>query len=139
MTTEIHRADPQLRRVALRVIGAAALAALLALIAFRHWLDRTAETVPADAFLHTIRRTIGISSIACGLCVLVLAACAARLGRRVIAHRRWPLPSARVLRDTPVRSGNEAIAFGRLLGVAAIALVIASLAFGVLGWRCFAP
>jgi hypothetical protein len=139
MTTEIHRADPKLRRVAVRVLGAAAVAAILAVAAFRHWLERTAEVLPPAAFVHTIRWTIGVSSIACGGCVLLLAAYAAGLGRRVIRQRRWPLPSSRVLRDMPVRIGDEAVSFGRLLLIAAVALAVAALAFGVLGWRFFAP
>jgi hypothetical protein len=138
MTTEIHPADARLRRVALRVIGAAALAAVLAVAAFRHWLDRIAGTMTTEALVHTIRRTIGMSSIACGICVLMLAAYAAWLGRRVIAHRRWPLPSARVLRDTPIRSASDAVSFGRLLLAGSAALAVAALAFGVLGWRFFA-
>jgi hypothetical protein len=71
--------------------------------------------------------------------VLLLAAYAARVGRRAIEQRRWPLSSSRVLRDTPVRSGGDAVAFGRQLIGAAIVLVIAALAFGMLGWRFFAP
>lgn len=139
MSTEIHRADPQLRRIALRVLGAAAIAAVLAVALFRHWLAGVAQTMPPDVFFHTIRRMIGISSLACGLCVLLLAAYAARVGRRAIEQRRWPLSSSRVLRDTPVRSGGDAVAFGRQLIGAAIALVAAALAFGALGWRFFAP
>jgi hypothetical protein len=138
MTTEIHPADPRLRRVAFCVIGAGAIAALLGVAAFRHWLDRIAGSMTAEAFVHTVRRTIGFSSLACGVCVLLLAAYAAWLGRRVIADRRWPLPSARVLRDTPVRSDGDAISFGRLLLVAAAALAVAALAFGGLGLRFFA-
>jgi hypothetical protein len=137
MTTEIHPADPRLRRVAFCIIGACAIAALLAAAAFRQWLDRIAGTMTAEAFVHTVRRTIGLSSIACGVCVLLLAAYAAWLGRRVIAHRRWPLPLARVLRDTPVRSGGDAVSFGRILLVAAAALAVAGLTFGVLGLRFF--
>jgi hypothetical protein len=34
-----------------------------------------------------------------------------------------------------IRSGDAAVAFGRMLNIIAVVLVVLAIAFGVLGWR----
>jgi hypothetical protein len=137
MNAEIHRADPHMRRLTLVVMSAAALIAILLLAWFRHWLDRSTIATPADLFMLEMRRMIGITGMGCGLCVLLLAGYVARLARRVIEERRWPLKSSRVVLDTHVRSGEAAIRFARILNIVAILLIVLALGAGLSGWRAF--
>lgn len=135
MNIEIHRADPQLRRMTLVVLASAMLAAILLMAWFHRWLDRSTVSMPAERFMLEMHRMIGITSTASSLCVLLLAGYAARLGRRVIEARRWPLHGSRVVLDMRIRSGEAAVAFGRMLNIIAVVLVVLAIAFGVLGWR----
>jgi hypothetical protein len=137
MNAEIHRADPHMRRLTLMVMSAAVLVAILLLAWFRHWLDRSTIATPGDLLVLEMRRTIGITGMGCGVCVLLLAGYVARLARRVIEERRWPLRTSRVVRDTHVRSGEAAIRFARMLNIVAIVLIVLALGFGVSGWRLF--
>lgn len=137
MNIEIHRADPQLRRLTLVVLAFAMLAAILLLVWFHHWLDRSTVAMPAERFALEMQRMIGITSTGSGLCVLLLAGYAARLGRRVIDERRWPLRGSRVVLDTRVRTGADAVSFGRMLNIVAVVLIVLAIGFGVLGWRLF--
>jgi hypothetical protein len=135
MNIEIHRADPQLRRLTLVVLAFAMLAAILLMAWFHRWLDRSTLQMPSERLMLEMHRMIGITSTASGICVLLLAGYAARLGRRVIDARRWPLRGSRVVLDTRVRTGDAAVAFGRMLNIVAVVLIVLAFAFGVLGWR----
>jgi hypothetical protein len=135
MNAEIHRADPQMRRMTLIVLSVAVLVAIVLLAWFRHWLDRSTSATPGDLFVLEMRHMIGITGMCCGLCVLVLAGYVARLARRVIEERRWPLRTSRVVRDTHVRSGEAAIKFARMLNIIAILLIVFALGSGLAGWR----
>ena len=137
MNIEIHRADPQLRRLTLPVLAFAMLLAILLMVWFHHWLDRSTLSMPSERLVLEMHRMIGITSTGSGLCTLLLAGYAARLGRRVIEERRWPLRGSRVVLDTRVRSGDDAAAFGRMLNVVAVVLIVLAIGFGVLGWRLF--
>jgi hypothetical protein len=135
MNVELHRADPRLRRLTLVVMGIGLLIAVLSISMFHRWLGRSVQDMPAAQFFMDIRRTIAFAIAGCALCLLLLAGYAARLGRRVIGERRWPLRGARVVRDTPVRAGADALIFGRSLNVAAIVLIALAVGCGVLSWR----
>jgi len=137
MNVEIHRADPSLRRLTFIVLSAAVLGAVLLMVLFHNWIGRSARALPDAQFVFELRRMIGFAMTGAGLCLLVLAGYAARLGQRVIEQRRWPLTGARVMRDTRVRTGEHAIAFGRMLNIAAIALLAMSIGVGVLSWHQF--
>lgn len=137
MNTEIHRADPHMRRRTLVVMSAAVVVAILSLAWFRHWLDRSTLATPVDLFVLEMRRMIGITGMGCGLCLLLLAGYMARLARRVTEERRWPLKSSRVVLDTHVRYGEAAFRFARLLNVVAIVLIVLAIGVGLAGWRAF--
>jgi hypothetical protein len=139
MNIEIHRADPRVRRLTLIVSSAGALAAILAMTWFHRWLGRSTLAMPRDLLVMEMRRMIGITGMAAGLCVLLLAGYVARLARRVTEERRWPLRASRVVRDTPVRSGDDAVAFARMLNIVAVVMIALALGMGVFGWRFFGP
>jgi hypothetical protein len=137
MNIEIHRADPHVRRLTLIVLSAGVLAAILLVTWFHHWLDRSTIATPGDLLMLKMRRMIGITGMASGLCVLVIAGYIARLARRVLDERRWPPRSSRVVRDTRVHSGEGAVALARMLNILAVVLIVLALAIGVFGWRFF--
>lgn len=137
MNVEMHRADPRLRRLTFAVLGIGLIAAVLSISMFHRWLDRSVQGMPAAQMFADLRRTIGLAMAGCALCLLLLAGYAARLGRRVIEERRWPLRTARVVRDTPVRAGTDALIFGRSLNIAAIVLIALAVGCSVLSWHLF--
>jgi hypothetical protein len=135
MSTEIQHADPQLRRRTLAVLGAAAVAAIAAMTWFHGWLHRSTAEMPRDVLVLEMHRMVGISSTLLALCVLALAGYAARISRRVVESQRWPLQAARVVLDTRVRSGKEALAIASTLRLVALVLIVVAFAIGILGWR----
>jgi len=119
------------------VLGAALLAAVLLMVLFQSWIGRSVRTLPDPQLVFELRRMIGFALTGCGLCLLVLAAYAARLAHRIIEQRRWPLRGARVMRDTRVRTGADAMTIGRVLNMAAIGLIAMAIGVGMLSWRLF--
>lgn len=138
MGTEILRADLRLRRVTAVVLALAVLLAMALVFAFHAWMNQLATTLPTDQLVARMRRAIGFSVIAMGLCVLLLAGYTARLARRAAKERRWPLGAARVLRDTPIRRDQAALRIVRWLDVLASVLVLFGIAATLLSWRLFA-
>ena len=138
MSTEIQHADPQLRRRTLAVLGATALAAIAVMTWFHGWLHRSTAEMPREVLVLEIHRMVGISSTLLALCVLALAGYAARISRRVVESQRWPLRDARVVLDTRVRSGDEALALASTLRLVALVLIVVAFAVGFLGWRLVA-
>jgi hypothetical protein len=67
----------------------------------------------------------------------VLAVHAWRRGRAAAAQRRWPVANARVLRDTPIRRGDAALAIARLLNLVSLMLLAFAVAMIALSWRLF--
>lgn len=138
MSVEIQHADPQLRRRTLAVLGAAAVAAVVVMMGFHGWLHRSTAEMPRDVLVLEIHRMVGISSTLLALAVLVLAAYAARVSRRVAEAKRWPLRDARVVIDTRVRTGDDALALARTLRLVALALIAVAFVVGIFGWRFIA-
>ena len=137
MNVEIHRADPRVRRLTLITLSAGLLAAILLMTLFHHWLDRSTVAMPGELLVLEMRRMMGITGMASGLCVLLLAGYVARLARRVSEERRWPLRTSRVVRDTRVRSDEAAVTFARTLNIIAVVLIALAIGIGVSGWRLF--
>ncbi|HEY0180908.1 MAG TPA: hypothetical protein VGC30_14935 [Dokdonella sp.] len=134
---DIQRADPHLRRRSAVVLTLAALGACVLAFAFHAWLARVADAMPADLLVASLRRWIRLALIACGVCVLLLAGYAARLARRILEERRWPLASARVLHDTRIRRGAAAARIALALNAAALLLIALVAAGAALAWHAF--
>jgi hypothetical protein len=64
--------------------------------------------------------------------LLAFAAYTWSLGERVLRAREFPPPGLRVIRDTPVITGEKAVSRGRLLKVLALVCGIISAVFGFL-------
>lgn len=137
MPTDIQPADPRLQRVTTIVLALAVLATIVLLLAFRHWLANLADRLPTEQLVMQLRRGISFATLAIALCLLVLAGYAARLARRIIEERRWPLAAMRVLRDTPIRRGDNAQKIAGWLNGTAVLLMLVAVATVVLSWRLF--
>lgn len=137
MNEDIQTADPRLRRITLVALALAGVAALAVVVAFHHWMTRQAAVLPAEQLVARLRLWIGIAMTASGLCLLLLAGCAARLARTTLDQRRWPPSSLRVLRDTPVRREAAAAAVARGLNITAVLLGALALTAAIAGWRLF--
>ena len=129
---KIQKADPQARRKAMliAVILVLVLAALLALV-----MQGIQDT---DSMARLIVR-YSILLPAAGLVViapiLLFALFAYRKGSRVSAAGRYPLPGEKVIRDTRVRDGRQAVTLGRVFRLLAVLLVVCSLTIPWLLWR----
>lgn len=133
----IQRADIGLRRITVIVLGLASLAAIALVLGFQSLLSSHAATLTTDDFIVRMRAWLAVVVSMIGVCILLLGGYAARSARGITAQRRWPLAGARVLRDTPIRHGDDALRIARWLnGIAAVLVVIALLA-GVIAWRLF--
>jgi len=137
MAEEIQRADPRLRRTTTLVLTFALLIAIACIFLFQSWLGRWVATTPATELISQLHRGTAFALLASGLCLLLLGGYVARMATRVDQQHRWPLEHVRVIRDTPIRRGETALRIGRLLNIAAVVLVLISIAIGVISWQLF--
>jgi len=131
---EIQAADPRSRRLAVTIVGCAAAAgALLIIVAqqfrpeFEAWLQQDLRA--------RFRLVIAALTIATTGPVLALAAYSWDLGRRIVRAGRFPPPALRLIRDTPVVTGEAARRRGRLIQWFAAALGLAAVFLAVFLWR----
>ncbi|RYD16713.1 MAG: hypothetical protein EOP90_01690 [Lysobacteraceae bacterium] len=137
MDNGIQPADLRLRRITGIVLALATLLALVLVVAFHRWLSDFSTTLPPALLIKQLRSWIGASAIASGACLLVLGGFALLRARAAAAQQRWPVSGARVLRDTRVRQGAEALRVARMLNIIALMLVAFGIAAAVVAWRLF--
>ena len=133
----VRPADPAARRRAVIAVAAATVAGAV-LIAGQPWyreplrawlLDQPAET---DARARLL--LFGAGAVVVGP-LLIFAIYLWRLGARVIAGREFPPRDYAVVRDTPIVTGESAVAHGRGLRAIAILLAVAGVAITGVLWR----
>lgn len=129
------RADPRLRRQTLVALAIAVILAAAAMFWFQSWLSEIATVPGTDLLIVRLRRLIGIALTGSAICLAVLAFYSAHKAAKVKLFKQWPLPRVRVLRDTPIRRGDSALAIRRWLNVAAGVFVLLAFATGVVSWR----
>jgi len=135
MSEEIQRADPAYRRRTLLLLVVAVVLALAVLAGAQRWMQAHAIVgSPRDAALQ-IRQWIGITATLCGFCLLALAGHAWWLSSRAQRDARWPLASARVMRDTRVRRGVAVAPIVRWLRIAAVILIVLAALAIAAGWQ----
>ncbi len=123
--SEIHRADPAIRRLMLYVL--VVIAALLAagMVVFQRWFANVQLLPPDEAWPELIGALTWIGGV---MLVLVLATSiyALVLGSKIKRLGQYPLSEARTIRDTVVLQGKQARNRGNLLQmVGALLLVLA--------------
>lgn len=135
--TDIRKADPTARRkVALVLVVGTCVGALL-IVAFERYRIPLSDWVLADPGASAQRARLIFLLLAVLLLapLLAFAAYLWSLGERVVRAREFPPPGLRLIRDTPVITGERAVSRGRLLKVLALGCGIASAMLGLLLWR----
>lgn len=135
MSDDVLRADPRLRRQTLVVLALAIVIAVTCTYFSLRWLLGVADLSATDVLILRMRSMIGLAVAGCAACLALLAGYSARKGQRALRFQQWPLPAARVLRDTPIRRGRTAQRIGRLLQVSAVVLALLAVATGAVSWR----
>ncbi len=133
-TPQVVRADPAMRRKAVLIVIAGTVAAIVAIGYGLPWLERwVTDAIVAGNI--AARRAVclgaGAAVIGLALVVAVSGVNMVRIGRRVTGAGRFPPPGLRVLRDTRVVAGRQAVIIGRLQ--ATLGLVILGCAAALLG------
>lgn len=133
---EIYRADPQLRRlVAVLLVVAAAVGAIIYWF-FRHWLMGLSQ-LPSLAAGSRLALAFGwCLGLAC-LSLAVFAVYLWRLGAKVVGCGQFPVPGARLLRDTTILRGGPARRRGRWLQGLGAVLFACAIGLAVVAWRLY--
>jgi hypothetical protein len=112
--SEIHRADPALRRLTLYVLVIFAAVGTVGVIMFQRWFANV-QLLPAD---EAWSQLIGVLTwIGGAMLVIVTAASvyALRLGTKIKREGQYPLSGAKTIRDTVILQGKQARSRGNLL------------------------
>jgi hypothetical protein len=132
--SDIQRADPRARRIALIIVAAAfflgGIAVPLANMfgpAIDAWFAADLENRAAGA-LRLMALVVSGSAI-------LIAAYVWWIGHRMVRSRRYPPPGLAVLHDTAVLTGDSAASRGRLMRIIALAIGISGILLAVFLWR----
>jgi hypothetical protein len=129
-------ADPVARRVGIVLVAIGAALGGGVVYAFTAGSDAVSAWLVARLGAEATRgRTLMGIAAALTTPLVLLAAWLHWRGGRVLAARRFPPPGSRVMRDTPILEGRDALARGQLLRVIAAMLAGGALLIGVMLWR----
>ena len=134
---EVRRADPAFRRLVIVALVISTCVGALLIAAFERYRTPLSEWILADPGVPA-RRLTTIFRLLAALVLAPLLAFVAylwSLGNRVVQAREFPPPGLRVIRDTPVITGERAASRGRVLKVLASVCCVACVVLGVLLWR----
>jgi len=135
---EIHRADPgEAKRTFWVVLVGLALAIGVSLLmqrelsSIRGWIEAGETEFATQRFLILARVALGSMALV-GVIVGIFVG---RASFAVLQEQRYPHSTARLLRDRPIRRGNDA----RRMGYAGLALaagfIIVAVAGSIFGWK----
>jgi hypothetical protein len=131
---DIQRADPTIRRTVFVVLGAGvAIATAILLVASRFRAPFEAWLVE-DLRSRTLVVFAALTIISAGP-VLGMAGYLWRLGQRIANSGRYPPPGLRVLHDTEIVDGPQAIRLSRAMKVFGSVLGTAALLLAAFLWR----
>jgi len=134
---EIRRADPALRRLVVVAFVISTCVGALLIVAFERYRVPLSEWILADPGVAAQRLTT-IFRLLVALVLGPLLAFAAYLwsvANKVVQAREFPPPGLRVIRDTPIITGEPAASRGRILKVLAYGCCVACVVLGLLFWR----
>ena len=129
--SEIHRADPAMRRLTVYAIVIAAAAGAAGFIMFRRWFA-SVQLLPPDQATAAL---LGALTWTCGVMLLIVAATsiyAWRMGSRIKQTGQYPPQGARTIRDTAILDGAKARSRGHLLQTVGVMLLILAILLLVL-------
>src|SRR5215468_4564944 len=136
-TIEARRADAAARRTAALVLVAGTCVGALLLVAFTRYRVALSDWVLADprSSAQRVKLVLLLPAAVLLAPLVALAVYLWALGGKVVRTREFPPPGLRVIRDTPIVTGERAVSRGRLLKVLALGCGIASAALAVLLWH----
>ena len=134
---EVRRADPTARWTASLVLIVGTCIGALLLIAFNRYRTPLSDWVLADprSSAQRVKLLLLLPAALLLAPLLALAGYLWVLGGKVVRAREFPPPGLRVIRDTPIVTGERAVSRGRLLKVLALGCCIACAVLAVLLWR----
>lgn len=132
--SEVRRADPSLVRQMFLLLVAGAVVGGAGITLFERYRDALLAWVAADPQPRA-RLVLGAVAAAAVGPLLACATYAWRVGVRTVHAEEFPPPGIRVVRDTPVVTGQPAMVRGRLLRVFALACIGGAVAMVFLLWR----
>jgi hypothetical protein len=130
--SSVQRADPVARTWVLIALIAFVAVAVLGWREFSNWLLDLRSVPPAEA-MRVLLLALRLLILGMGLSLVALALYLLSLGKRTRHAIRYPPPGARVIRDTVVLEGEEALVRGRLLQTTGYVLLLLAGAFVVVG------
>ena len=125
----IVRADPMARAIAVGVFAVATLAGFLLMRVTAARIAELERLVIVDlerAREETIQLLWVLTGVGCGLALIAAAALAFK-SRAIRRAGRYPLPGARVLRDTVLRTGSDASRVAHLGYTIALGLALGAI------------
>ncbi len=135
--TAIRRADPAARRHAVLLVLVCALVGVLLIVSFERYRIPLRDWILADpeTSAHRVKSVFLLVAALVLAPLLTLAGYLWSLGARVLRAEEFPPPGYRVIRDTPVITGEAAMSRGCHLKALAVGCGISSALLGVLLWR----
>jgi hypothetical protein len=133
----VRRADPVFRRLAIVVLVAGTCAGGLLIAAFERYRGALVDWVRADSArtAERIELIFVLFALLLSAPLVAMAVYLSSLGGRAVRAGEFPPPGFRVIRDTPIVSGDQAVSRGRWLQGAAVMLTAVSVVMGLLVWR----
>ena len=123
MAPKIIQADKAYRRKILVILFLTVLAGLATFQWLVPWASKTVHQIEPNKGLALARYVLTVMFLS----VLFISLYLAFFGRKVLRHREFPPPGAKVLRDTPLVEGKSAIIRGQIIILLALLLFIFSL------------
>jgi hypothetical protein len=135
--TDVRKADPSARRHAVLLLIVGTCVGALLIVGFERYHTPLRDWILAEpeASAQRVKLVFLLLAVLLPAPLLAFAAYVWSVGERVLRAREFPPPGFRVIRDTPVITGDRAISRGRLLKVFALGCGIASVVLGLLLWR----
>ena len=132
----ILKADPAMRRRTLAWLVLLVVTLGLTLFAVIRWIARVQalSAVDAKTAAHDLMWLTWCVAAIASLMALGMAAVLVRLSIEVRRAGQYPLPGARVLRDTPIRTGERAQRMAAVSLVLAVLLAMAAVAIVATAW-----
>jgi hypothetical protein len=113
--TEVRRADPAVRRLAVLLLIVSALVGAILVVGFERYRTPLRDWLLSEPgeLAYRARLVFFLSALVLSAPPVALAAYIWSLGVKVVRTRQFPPPAYRVIRDTPVISGQTAVLRGR--------------------------
>ncbi|MBZ5538526.1 MAG: hypothetical protein LAO31_21485 [Acidobacteriia bacterium] len=134
---DVRKADPAVRRQVVLVLVITTCVEALLIVGLRLYHDPLRDWILSGPGTSAQRVKLVFLLLASAIIspLLALAVYLWSLGGRILRAREFPPPGVRVIRDTPVITGERAVFRGRLLQGLALSCGIASVVLGLLVWR----